>query len=148
MKRNLGLLLGLFSLILTTGCKKTLKSSVDLSTTPKGAVADLIDPSMYGRVIRFDLDDGHESSCLLYYDIQQDVVTLTQFIGASYKELWATEGFQLDNGQSINIGQYWQIVIEPYLEIGGYPAIPGSLQKGHFQSGKRSASLDFQSGLR
>jgi hypothetical protein len=122
MKRNLSLLLALSALIMTAGCKKTLKSSVDLSTNAKAAVDDLIDPSMYGRVIRFDLDDGHGSSCLLYYDIQQDVVTLTQFIGASYHELWATEGFQLDNGQSVNISPYYYEA-NPFAQSGGYQVI-------------------------
>ncbi|TDW96543.1 hypothetical protein [Dinghuibacter silviterrae] len=124
MKRILFPLLAFSVLLLTAGCKKDLKSSVDLSKGAKAYSSSWHATTPTSQIIRFDLDDGHGSSCLLYYDLSEDVVKLTQFVGANITDLWLTEGFQLDDGQSINIGQFYDYVIDPYNATGGLNAIP------------------------
>src|SRR5438445_4153251 len=100
MKRNFSVMLALSALIMTAGCKKTLNSSVEVTQKAKAGFtpnSEWQQPTINGRVIHFDIGDGHGASCLLTYDIGNNHVSLTQIIGNTSNNLWTTSGFQLDN---------------------------------------------------
>jgi len=126
MKRNFSVLLALSALVMTAGCKKSLNSSVEVTQKAKaGFVAnnDWQHPSVKGRVIRYDLNDGNGSDCLLAYDIGTGQVSLTQVNGANGTTLYSNTGFVTSNG-SISVSQYGYLCTDQYNEVGGPHIIP------------------------
>src|ERR1700677_1021858 len=104
MKRYFSILLALFALIMTAGCKKDLnsKASVDLAKPAKaGFTANTgwqMPPDVFGRLTRYDVGDGNNSDCLLSYDSKFGAVTLTKFSGTTSSTLYSYgDGFETDN---------------------------------------------------
>lgn len=129
MKRNFSIGLALSALILTCGCKKSIKSdSVDLSKGTKGGFvsnADWQTPSKYGRVIRFDVGDGGGSDCLLAWDISTGETSLTHITTTGSTTLYQNpSGLLLTNGGTITMTQYLSDCTDAYNEVGGVHIIP------------------------
>jgi len=101
-------------LILGTACKKNLPATVNLASSPKGAIQLT---SNGGRLIAFDDDDGTGLSNLLSYDVNTNAVSLNHVSGASVTTLWTSQGLTLDNGNPIAVTGY--SVADPYNEVGG-----------------------------
>ena len=101
-------------LILGTACKKNLPATVNLSSSPKGAIQLT---SNSGRLIAFDDNDGTGLSNLLSYDVGSGAVSLNHVSGGSVTTLWNTTGLTLDNGTTIGLTGY--SVTDPYNEVGG-----------------------------
>lgn len=123
MKRNFSLLLALSAVILSSGCKKNLPAFVEstkpaLAGFPSNPSWNLPNPT--SRLIRFDIDDGNGSSCLLSYDINTNKVELTQVIGTTGTTLWTSyNGLPLTGGGSLSVIQYSEECTDNFNEVGG-----------------------------
>jgi hypothetical protein len=131
MKCNYGMVLALAALILTTGCKKSINSSVDLSGGVKAGFALNAFwqmPAVTGRLVRYDIGDGLNSDCILSYDLGNGVVTLTKFSGTTSTTLSAPSiGFNTDMYTGIGavyVNNWNTDVTDNYNEIGGVHIIP------------------------
>jgi hypothetical protein len=129
MKRNFCAGVALSALILTAGCKKSVKSSVDLAQGAKAGFVsnpDWQQPTITGRVIRYDINDGNGSDCLLAYDISSSSghVSLTQVTGANSTTLYSNTGFVTDNAGTISVTQYNSDCTDQFNEVGGVHIIP------------------------
>jgi hypothetical protein len=128
MKRNFSLILALSAIVLTAGCKKSAApSSIDLARNAKAGFvtnADWQQPGITGRVVRFDVDDGNGSDCLLAYDVGTNEVSLTQVNGTNSTTLFTSAGFWCDNHVMINVNLYLGDVTDNYNEVGGFHVIP------------------------
>ena len=126
MKRNFSVLLALSALVMTAGCKKSLNSSVEVTQKAKAGFPtnnDWQHPSVYGRVIRYDIHDGNGSDCLLAYDISSGQVSLTQVNGTNATTLYSNTGFVTGSG-TFNFWQYASLCTDKYNETGGVHIIP------------------------
>lgn len=129
MKHNFAVALALSALILTCGCKKSIKpDSVDLGTKAKAGFVtnpDWQTPSTFGRLIRYDIGDGNGSDCLLAWDILSGEVSLTQINSTNSTTMYQSNaGFHLTNGSNISVTQYDGDCSDAYNEIGGVHIIP------------------------
>jgi hypothetical protein len=120
--------LALSALILTCGCKKSIKpDSVDLGTKAKAGFVTNTDwqqPGLAGRVIRYDIDDGNGSDCLFAYNISTGAVSLTQISGTNSTTIVAGPGIRTDNAGNIDVKAYNTDVTDFYNEVGGVHIIP------------------------
>lgn len=124
MKRNLGVVLALSALILTCGCKKSISpSSVKLTKGSKGSFpSDPLwqNPTIWGRVTRFDVGDGYGPDCILAYDCYSDQVSLTQLSGGNGTQLFKSyTGFNLVGGGNVPTNDWWTDISDQYAEFGG-----------------------------
>jgi len=127
MKRNFSVMLALSALIMTTGCKKTFNSSVEVSQKAKAGFVtnnDWQHPGVRGRVIRYDIKDGNGSDCLLAYDIGTGQVSLTQVTGTNSTTLYSNTGLITDNVGTISVSQFNGDCTDQYNEVGGVHIIP------------------------
>ncbi|TDW96541.1 hypothetical protein [Dinghuibacter silviterrae] len=136
MKHHFNLLLGLSVLILTAGCSKNpLTSSVGLTKGAKAGFvsnADWQAPSATGRVIRYDIGDGHGSDCLFTYDIGNGHVTLTQVSGTNSTTIYSGTGIPTLNAGTISVSQYNTDCTDNFNELGGVHIIPyDAIGNGH-----------------
>lgn len=131
MKCNYGMVLALSALILMTGCKKSIKSSVDLAGGAKAGFATNSFwqmPSLTGRLIRYDLGvgingDGLNSNCVLSYDVGDGYLTLTEFSDGVSTTLWSNSGFNTNLGV-VPVSQWNTDITDNYNEVGGVHIIP------------------------
>jgi hypothetical protein len=128
MKRNFSVVLALSALILTGGCKKAITSnSVDLAGGAKASFAlntQWQQPTLNGRVIRYDINDGHGSDCLFTYDIGTGMVSLTQVSSTGSTNIVNNEGLLVQNNSPFDIRAYNTDVTDNYNEVGGVHFIP------------------------
>jgi hypothetical protein len=129
MTRNFSVVLALSALILTCGCKKSIKSdSVDLAGKAKAGFQTnpyWQTPGPYGRITRYDIGDGGGSDCLVAYDINSGMVSLTQFSNGNSTTLYTPQvGFPTDNAGLISVTTANVDVTDNYNEIGGVHIIP------------------------
>jgi hypothetical protein len=127
MKMNIYYALIASVLILASGCKKSLNSSVDLTAGAKAGFASNAEwqtPTKTGRLVRYDIGDGHGSDCILSYDVGTGVVTLTQVIGTTSTTISpASIGFNTNLG-AVYVGTWNTDITDNFNEIGGVHIIP------------------------
>lgn len=120
-------MLALSALVMTAGCKKSLNSSVEVTQKAKAGFVtnnDWQHPGVNGRVIRFDINDGNGSDCLLAYDIGSGQVSLTQVNGTNSTTLYSQTNLLTDNAGTVNFSQYGYLCSDQYNETGGPHIIP------------------------
>lgn len=129
MKTNIYYALIVSALILTCGCKKSLKSDSSVALT-SGAKAtfplnpEWQTPTATGRIIRFDIGDGNGSDCLFTYDIGTGHVSLTQVSGSGGTTIYSGTGIPIGNGVPIDVTQDNGDCSDNYNEVGGVHVIP------------------------
>lgn len=126
MKRNHSLFLALSALlVMTAGCKKDLgpKTAVNLAKPATAGIASDPDwqmPSLYGRLIRFDIGDGNGSDCILAYDCSSNHVSLTEVNGSNSTTVFSDQtGFNLVGGGSVATNMYPGDISDQFAEFGG-----------------------------
>lgn len=128
MKFNLYCTLIASGLILACGCKKPLNNSVKLSNGAKAGFAANTGwqmPGIYGRLARYDINDGNNSDCILAYDVYYGTVSLTQFNATNSTTLYGpVDGFATDNEGTIDVNNWWSDITDNYNEVGGVHIIP------------------------
>jgi hypothetical protein len=128
MKRNFSVVLGLSALILTGGCKKAITSnSVDLAGGAKAQFATNAQwqqPTLTGRVIRYDIGDGNGSDCLFTYDIGTGSVSLTQVSASGSTNIYDNAGIPILGTSPFDVRTDNADVTDNYNEVGGVHIIP------------------------
>jgi len=130
MKMNIYYALIPSVLILASGCKKSINSSVDLTGGAKAGFASNPQwqtPTASGRLVRYDVGDGFGSDCIVSYDLSSGVVTMTKINGTTSTTLSAPSiGFNTDQSPAfaIYVGTWNTDVTDNYNEIGGVHIIP------------------------